>query len=110
MGVLRVRVLMMRILLATCSLSCLAMPAWSQRGPAGPAYEDTRNVSVSPEVHPDKSVTFRLFAPKASEVLLMSSPGIPEVIETLKPLQKDAQGVWSLTVYLSKYAPLLFRN
>lgn len=103
-------VLMMCVLMATCGLICMTMPTWYQRGPAGPAYEDTRNVSVSPEVHPDKSVTFRLFAPKASEVLLMSSPGIPEVIETPKPLQKDAQGVWSLTVYLSKYAPLLFRN
>lgn len=92
------RVLMMRVLIATCSLICLAIPAWSQRGPAGPAYEDTRNVPVSPEVHPDKSVTFRLFAPKASEVLLMGSPGILEVIKTPKPLQKDAQGVWSLTV------------
>ncbi len=100
---------LMRVLIATCSLICLAIPAWSQRGPA-PAYEDTKNVPVSPEVHPDKSVTFRLFAPKASEVILMGSPGILEVIKTPKPLQKDAQGVWSLTVYLSKYAPLLFRN
>lgn len=103
-------VLMMCVLMAACGLICMTMPARSQRGPAGSAYEDTRNVPVSPEVHPDKSVIFRLFAPKASEVILMGSPGILEVIKTLKPLQKDAQGVWSLTVYLSKYAPLLFRN
>jgi len=33
-----------------------------QRGPA-PFYEDTNNVPVSPEVHGDRKVTFRLFAP-----------------------------------------------
>ena len=27
-------------------------------------YEDTNNIPVSPEVHPDHSVTFRLFAPR----------------------------------------------
>ncbi len=43
-------------------------------------------------------MTFRLFAPKASEVLLMGSPGILEVIKTPAPLQKDAKGVWSTTV------------
>ena len=61
-------------------------------------YEDTKNIPVSPEVHPDRSVTFRLFAPKASEVVLMGSPGILEVIKEPKPLTKDSNGVWSLTV------------
>jgi enterochelin esterase family protein len=61
-------------------------------------YEDTNNIPVSPEVHPDHTVTFRLFAPKASEVVLMGSPGILEAIQEPKPLQKDEKGVWSLTV------------
>jgi enterochelin esterase-like enzyme len=69
----------------------------AQRAPA-PYYEDTNNVPVSPEIHGDRRVTFRLFAPKASEVVLMGSPGILEVIKKPMPLQKDAQGVWSLTV------------
>ena len=43
-------------------------------------------------------MTFRLFAPKASEVFLMGSPGILEAIKEPKPLQKDDKGVWSLTV------------
>ena len=68
-----------------------------QRGPAA-YYEDTTNIPVSPEVHSDRSVTFRLFAPKASEVVLMGSPGILEAIKEPKPLQKDDKGVWSLTV------------
>jgi enterochelin esterase-like enzyme len=76
---------------------CLAVPAFCQRGP-GPFYEDTNNIPVSPEVHPDHSVTFRLFAPKASEVLLMGSPGILEAIKKPAPLQKDDKGIWSVTV------------
>src|SRR6476660_1616995 len=87
----------MRTSIAVLSLFCLAAPAFCQRGPA-PYYEDTNNVPVSPEVHPDKSVTFRLFAPKASDVVLMGSPGILEVIKEPKPLKKDDKGVWSLTV------------
>ena len=61
-------------------------------------YEDTNNIPVSPEVHPDHTVTFRLFAPKASEVVLMGSPGILEAIQEPKPLQRDDKGVWSLRV------------
>ena len=63
-----------------------------QRGPA-PYYEDTNNIPVSPEVHADRTVTFRLFAPKASEVVLMGSPGILEAIKKPTPLQKDDNGV-----------------
>ncbi|HVV46465.1 MAG TPA: alpha/beta hydrolase-fold protein [Bryobacteraceae bacterium] len=83
--------------MAVSALLALAMPAVAQRGPA-PYYEDTNNVPASPEIHPDKSVTFRLFAPKASEVELMGSPGILEVIKKPMPLQKDSKGVWSVTV------------
>ena len=62
--------------------------------PARPApyYEDTNNVPVSPEVHADRTVTFRLFAPKASEVVLMGSPGILEVIKKPMPLAAGRQG------------------
>jgi 1,4-alpha-glucan branching enzyme len=80
------------------ALFCIAASTvYSQRGPT-PYYEDTNNVPVSPEVHADRSVTFRLFAPKASEVVLMGSPGILEVIKKPMPLVKDEKGVWSLTV------------
>jgi len=82
------------VLLAMALISTAAI---CQRGPA-PYYEDTKNIPVSPEIHPDHTVTFRLFAPKASEVVLMGSPGILEFIKEPKPLHKDEQGVWSLTV------------
>ena len=78
-------------------LMSLAATVFAQRRPA-PYYEDTSNIPVSPEIHPDRTVTFRLYAPKASEVVLMGSPGILEVIKEPKPLQKDDKGVWSLTV------------
>jgi hypothetical protein len=83
--------------LALSAILAAGLPAFCQRGPT-PYYEDTKNVPLSPEVHPDRAVTFRLFAPKASEVILMGSPGILEVIKEPKPLQKDGGGVWSLTV------------
>ena len=46
---------------------------------------------VSPEVHPDQSVTFRFRAPNAQGVLL-GLEGTKPV-----PMEKDDQGVWSLT-------------
>ncbi|MES1257178.1 MAG: alpha/beta hydrolase-fold protein [Acidobacteriota bacterium] len=90
------RIITIRTSIAAIALS-LAAPAFSQRGP-GPSYEDTNNIPVSPEVNSDHTVTFRLFAPKASEVLLMGSPGILEVIKKPAPLQKDDKGVWRVTV------------
>ena len=77
------------VLLRNCGLGAAA-PA--------PAYENTANVPVSPEIHGDRKVTFRLFAPKASEVVLMGSPGILEVIKDPTPLKKDDKGIWNVTV------------
>jgi enterochelin esterase-like enzyme len=71
--------------------------ALGQRAPA-PAYEDVNNIPVSPEIHGDRKVTFRLFAPKASEVVLMGSPGILEFTKKPLPLARDQKGVWSLTI------------
>jgi enterochelin esterase family protein len=46
---------------------------------------------ISPEVHSDNRVTFRFRAPNAQEVLLARDGA-----ETA-PMQKDEQGVWSIT-------------
>ena len=62
-------------------------PGRGGRGPQGPRI-------VSPEVHADKKVTFRLSAPKAETVVLNGSWDIGADI----PMTKDAQGVWSATV------------
>src|SRR3984885_15185011 len=46
---------------------------------------------ISPEVHPDGSVTFRFRAPNAQQVSL-EREGTKAI-----PMQKDEQGVWSVT-------------
>jgi enterochelin esterase family protein len=60
--------------------------SWSQ------AAEPPVSKPVSPEVHPDGRITFRLQAPKAEKVSVVC-----EAVGT-QPMQKDEQGVWSLTV------------
>jgi enterochelin esterase-like enzyme len=47
----------------------------------------------SPEVMPDRRVTFRLTAPKASEVRLTC-----ECVKDAQMMKKDDKGVWSVTV------------
>ena len=47
---------------------------------------------VSPEVHPDKRITFRFRAPNAKEMTLAREGAQP------LPMQKDEQGVWSITI------------
>jgi len=68
-------------------------------GQSAPARKNTYHSSgaaaaaprfVSPEVHADRTVTFRLRAPKASEVTV--------AFQGVKPMAKDADGTWSLTV------------
>jgi enterochelin esterase-like enzyme len=45
---------------------------------------------ISPEVHPDRSVTFRLKTPNAKEVLMHYDLGT-------NTMQRDEQGIWSTT-------------
>jgi enterochelin esterase-like enzyme len=47
---------------------------------------------VSPEVHPDRTVIFRIAAPKASEVTFTA-----DWLATPQKMDKAADGVWSLT-------------
>src|SRR5215831_3635762 len=58
------------------------------------AQTPTPDGLVSPEVHGDRTVTFRVRAPKGAEVTLYGDwmpVGKPE------PMQKGADGVWSVT-------------
>jgi enterochelin esterase-like enzyme/pimeloyl-ACP methyl ester carboxylesterase len=47
----------------------------------------------SPEIHPDRKVTFRLQAKDASKVELSG-----QFLKSNQPMQKDGSGVWSITV------------
>jgi len=60
-------------------LACLAQPR-------PPALD-------SPELHPDRTVTFRLAAPKAAEVRLTG-----DLVKAPVALEKDDKGVWSVTL------------
>jgi len=48
--------------------------------------------TVSAEVHPDRTITFRLSAPKANEVTVAVN-GLPA--ERLTRMEKDEKGMWS---------------
>ncbi len=68
--------------------------AQPQPGQAAPGRGAAVRPPASPEIHPDKTVTFRLSAPKAAEVTLNGSwEGARDIKMT-----KDDDGVWSVTV------------
>lgn len=82
--------------LAGSALALLCAPVFAQPAPQAqpaPAVQPVRP-PVSPEILPDHRVTFRLSAPKASEVQLNGSWDGGRNI----PLAKDDQGLWSVTV------------
>jgi enterochelin esterase-like enzyme len=73
----------------TFALTCRA-----QRPPSRRPIEPFQHfaVPVSPEVHPDRRVTFRFRDPNAKEVMLSLEGSTPV------PMNRGAQGVWSITV------------
>ena len=69
-------------LAASILVAGFTIAGWSQTNPLR-----------SPEIAPDRKVTFRLLAPKATEVTIAG-----EFMTGSKPLEKNAQGLWSITV------------
>ena len=82
---------MKRTLLASSLLLLSTAAGWAQAQPAPAAQPPAPPVITSPEVHADNSVTFRFRDPNAHEVMLALDGAKPA------PMQKDDQGVWSLT-------------
>lgn len=77
-----------------CLLLLTAAPTASAQGqpPRTPTPNDTL---VSPDVLSDRRVTFRIYAPKATEVTLRGDwMDTPEPVK----LAKDEKGVWSATI------------
>ncbi len=73
------------------AVGCVAIALWT---PLGRAQRPETPAPVhSPEVAADRRVTFRLQAPAANEVTLTG-----EFMTGTKPLEKSAQGLWSLTI------------
>ncbi|PYT12350.1 MAG: esterase [Acidobacteria bacterium] len=69
-------------------LALSVLPALAQAPQAQPAPPPP---VISPEVHPDSTVTFRFRAPNAKDVLL-AREGAQRA-----PMQRDEQGVWTIT-------------
>jgi len=76
------------ILFLTPTLAAAQAPP--QAGPGRGGLQRIAGV----EVRPDRTILFRIAAPKASEVSLVFSESDPKP----RPMTKDASGVWSLTV------------
>ncbi len=74
------------VLLASLALCSFGI---AQQQPSAPK-------TPSPEIHPDRTVTFRLSAPKASEVILHGDWYAPG--NGTEKMAKGDGGVWSLTV------------
>lgn len=77
------------VILTTLIAAVLSLPSFAQQ--AAPAQAPRPK---SPEIHPDRTVTFRLYAPKANEVTLNGSwDGARDI-----KMAKADDGVWSVTV------------
>jgi enterochelin esterase-like enzyme len=83
---------MKRFALSMTAAALLMLPAaYTQQAAPGRGAVAPR--PVSPEIHADRTVTFRLFAPKANEVTLNGSwEGARDIKMT-----KDDNGIWSVT-------------
>src|SRR5438132_285365 len=77
------------VLLGVVTLIAISPP--KARGQAGKRL-------VSPDVHSDGRVTFRLAAPKADKVVLNSGEMQPVLKANSTPLVKGDDGIWSVTV------------
>ena len=81
-------------LAATCLVIGASLVA-QQPPPAPPAANAVRPAPLrSPDIHPDRTVTFRLLAPKATEVTLNGSWDSGTNLK----MTKDEAGVWSTTI------------
>src|SRR5215216_3803703 len=67
-----------------------------QPGGASNPAASVRSI-VSPEIHPDGRVTFRLLAPKATEVVVQGE-WTPSRTPDRRGMTRDREGIWSVTV------------
>ena len=83
----------MKRLYFTCVLLLASAPLSAQNPPAKPASPKPRTTFLSPEVLPDKRVTFRAAAPNAKLVELDATPPLKRTV-----MEQETDGVWSVTV------------
>src|SRR5437764_7662742 len=82
-----------RVFLLTVAILFFAGAAGAQRGGGGGATPVT--ALVSPDVHPDRTVTFRFRAPQATDVQLVG-----EIMQGKGPqaMTRDDAGIWTATI------------
>lgn len=83
------------------SLALVCLLAATAAAPAQPAQKSTE---VSPEVHPDRRVTFRVRAPMATEVTLTAD----WQASGMQKMTMDDSGVWSITVGPLEPGPAIY--
>jgi len=93
----------------TAAIGLLGAPAAAQQANVNLDWNPHANTEgllpfaaavVSPEVHPDRTITFRVPAPEATTVLLEGGPMLLALGEGTEPVPFTAgdDGVWTLTV------------
>ncbi len=86
----------MRITILVLVVALLSFCPLQRNAPARtPTPNDTLK---SPEVLPDRQVTFRIYAPKATEVSASPATGSRMAAPKSGPLEKAENGVWSITL------------
>jgi enterochelin esterase-like enzyme len=100
----------MRLVLPTAAAAIFsaAAPVLSQQAHVNLDWDPHRNTQnltpfganlISPEVHDDRTITFRLRAPEARSVALTGGPMLLALGKTGSiPFEKGAAGIWTLTV------------
>ncbi|MGB2714403.1 MAG: alpha/beta hydrolase-fold protein [Vicinamibacterales bacterium] len=90
-----ISVLVGALLVGSAATSAQTPPAQGTPAPGGRGRGQTGPAVVSPEVHADRKVTVRIYAPKATEVTVTG-----ELLNGSQPvaLTRGDDGVWSATV------------
>src|ERR1041384_7502673 len=92
-------------------IGCMLLPvfSWSQQANVNLDYNPQKNTENltpfsaplnSPDVHDDRTVTFRLRAPQAKEVRLAGVAILTALGSTNQPVpfKKGDDGIWTLTI------------
>ena len=88
-------------------LLCCSAPLFAQQNHVNIDWDPQRNKEglnpfgtrvISPEVHDDHTVTFRLMGPDANSVTVSGTMFVGEDAGKRVPLVKEADGIWSVTI------------
>ena len=97
---------MRKIAITLAALLCSAA-IWAQQSHVNITWDPQRNTDgilpynttvLSPEIHSDRSVTFRVRAPQAHEIYLTGSMFVGPTAGQRPQFTKDDKGIWSLTI------------